>query len=147
MDLTGASEEVAGWPEGRSWPLAEPAKITLGGGAALRRPLLQLGLDPAAGSMTARAAGGCLHYFRLADATLRPLAAEAALALARGDAYIAVSPGALQLADSPAIARYLHLHDSFNAERLAEGLLDFMAQESGQAEFPEAVTVIVVEAR
>jgi len=108
--------------------------------------LLRLAVDPAA-TLTASAAGGSLHYFRLADATLRPLPADAALTFARGDAYIAVSPGARRLADSPAIARYLHVHDGFNAERLAEGLLRFLAQESGQADFPEDVTVLVVEAR
>jgi len=109
--------------------------------------LARLLIDPAAATITASAASGGLHYFRLADATLRPLPAETALTLARGDAYIAVSSGARRLADSPAIARYLHLHDGFNAERLAEGLLRFLAQESGQAEFPEDVTVLVVEAR
>ena len=138
-------DQLTGWPVGQTGPLAAPADITLWGGAPLA--LLRLTLDPAAASLSAVAAGGCLHYFRLADATLRPLPPQAALALARGDAYIALSPGALRLADSPAIARYLHLYDGFNAERLAEGLLRHLAQESGQAEFPEDVTVIVVEAR
>ena len=140
-----AHDRVDGWPADQAQLLAAPAEITLWGSALSR--LLRLTLDPAAVSLAAMAASGCLHYFRLADATLRPLPAEAALALARGDAYIALSPGALRLADSPAIARYLHLYDGFNAERLAEGLLHHLARESGQAEFPEDVTVIVVEAR
>jgi len=137
-------EVVTGSPADQTSPLAAPAAITLWGSGS--SPLLRLTVDPAAASLSA-AADGCRHYFRLADATLRPLPVEAALSLARGDAYIAVSPGALRLADSPAIARYLHVHDGFNAERLAEGVLRFLAQESGQAEFPEDVTVIVVEAR
>ena len=137
-------EHVAGWPADQPGPLAAPTAITLWGNNT--SPLLRLAVDPAAAAVSA-VSEGCLHYFRLADATLRPLPAEAALTLARGDAYIAVSPGALRLVDSPAIARYLHVHDGFNAERLAEGVLRFLAEETGQAEFPEDVTVIVVEAR
>jgi len=141
-----AGAVVTGWPETRAGELTAAADVHLRSGADAA-PWLRLTLDPAAVTITAAASGGCLHYFRLADATLRPLPPAAALTLGRGDAYIAVSPGALRLADSPAMARYLHLHDSFNAERLAEGLLLFLAQESGLVEFPEAVTVIVVEAR
>jgi len=138
--------QLSGWPEGLSGPLAAPVEIRLTDHAQPEIVLLRLAVDPAA-ALTASAAGGSRHYFRLADATLRPLPAEAALTFARGDAYIAISPGARRLADSPTIARYLHVHDGFNAERLADGLLRFLAQESGQAEFPEDVTVLVVEAR
>jgi hypothetical protein len=98
--------------------------------------------------LTASATGGTLHYFRFADATLRPLPpAPPALPFARGDAYIALSPGALRLADAPAIARFIHLRDYFNADRLARGLLEFLGQQAGLAGFPEDVTVLVVEAR
>jgi hypothetical protein len=140
-------DRLTGWPEELTGPLSVPAEISLYGTVAPQACLLRLALDPTAATLAASAAGGSLHYFRLAGATLRPLPAEAVLSFARGDAYIAVSPGALRLTDSPAIARYLHLRDGFNAERLAEGLLRFLAQESGQAEFPEDVTVLVVEAR
>jgi hypothetical protein len=44
------------------------------------------------------------------------------------------------------IARFLHLRDYFNAERLAEGALDLLAQEAG-GNMPDGVGVIVVEAR
>jgi|SRR5579859_554483 len=145
--LTGTHNQLSGWPAGDAGPLLAPAVITLSVGPSPSATALLLTIDPASAAITASAAGGSLHYFRLADATLRPLPAEATLTLARGDAYIAVSPGARRLADSPAMARYLHLHDGFNAEHLADGLLRFLAQESGQAEFPEDVTVLVVEAR
>jgi hypothetical protein len=39
------------------------------------------------------------------------------------------------------------LRDDFNAERLAEGLLRQLADVSGQTDFPNDVTVIVVECR
>ena len=145
--LSGSHNRLTGWADDRAGPLTAPAEIALTADDASRAALLHLAIDPAAATLAATAGGGSLHYFRLADATLRPLPAEATLPLARGDAYIAVSPGARRLADSPAIARYLHLHDGFNAERLADSLLRFLAQESGQAEFPEDVTVLVVEAR
>jgi hypothetical protein len=139
---------LAGWPAAQTGPVVAPAEIILSCAAEPRACIIRLALDPASATLTATAAGGSLHYFRLADATLRPLPAQAlAMSFARGDAYIALSPGARLLAGSPAIARFLHLRDGFNAERLAESVLNFLAQESGQAEFPEDVTALVVEAR
>ena len=108
---------------------------------------------------------GFFHYFRLADATLIPLPPEheatrhkpgrlpggrpqgSPLQFAAGDAYIAVSPGAGRLADSPGIARFLHLRDYFNAEKMAEALLAHLLELAGTDEIPEDVTVLVVEAR
>jgi hypothetical protein len=145
--LSHQHEHLAGWLSGKAGPVLAPVEVTLAGGGAPGATLVRLAIDPVTATLAAATAGGSRHYFRLADATLRPLPAEASLSFARGDAYIAVSPGARLLADSPAIARFLHLRDGFNAERLADGLLSFLAHESGQAEFPEDVTVLVVEAR
>jgi hypothetical protein len=143
--LTTNHVRLAGWPAG---PITAPVEITLWCAAEPQACLVRLTLDPASATLAASAAGGSQHYFRLADATLRPLPPEApALSFACGDAYIALSPGARRLAVTPSIARFLHQRDGFNAERLAESVLDFLAQESGQADFPEDVTVLVVEAR
>jgi hypothetical protein len=146
--FAGNRLRLAGWANDQAGPMLSPAEIILFYGAEPPIRLVQLAIIPMPARLTASVLDGSQHYYRLADATLRPLPAEArALTFARGDAYIAVSPGARLLADSPAIARFLHLRDDFNAERLAEALLDFLGQTSGQAEFPEAVTVLVVEAR
>ena len=147
MGPLGYHDRLDGWPNDEAGPLTAAVEITLSGGDAGQTLLVHLVINLGAATVAATAAGGSQHYFRLADATLRPLPAEAALSFDRGDAYIAVSPGARRLADGPAIARFLHLRDGFNAERLADGLLSFLAQESGAAEFPEDVTVLVVEAR
>ncbi len=109
---------------------------------------------------------GVAHFLRLADATLIPLPPEhegirhrlVAWQLARvqpggpgtplqlplnaGDAYIAVAGSPL---DSPAIARFIHLRDYFNAERLADALsheLRGLTPDPGTN-----VTLIVLEAR
>ncbi len=145
--LSGNHHRLDGWRGGEAGPVTAPVEVTLSGGPAPGAALVRLAIDPAAATLAAATTGGSWHYFRLADATLRPLPADAALTFARGDAYIAVSPGARLLVNSPAIARFLHLRDGFNAERLAGGLLSFLAQESGRVEFPEDVTVLVVEAR
>jgi hypothetical protein len=117
-------------------PLTESMTLALGG--------LRLAVDPARATLTAANDGGALHYFRYADATLKPLPSDPPpLILARGDAYIAVVPGPLALADSPAIARFLHLRDYFNAQRLAEALLAHLAETGGAA----GMSIVVVEAR
>ncbi len=146
--LGGQRLRLDGWVLDQSGPISAPAVISLAGGPEPAAELVRLVLDPQPAALRAGASGGSRHYFRLADATLRPLPAEAPLlALARGDAYIALSPGAARLASSPAIVRWLHERDDFNAERLAEGVLSFLAEKSGQIEFPEDVAVVVVEAR
>ncbi|MCC7361505.1 MAG: hypothetical protein IT317_18605 [Anaerolineales bacterium] len=115
-------------------PLREPETLRLGA--------LRVNVDAAAAVLTAANSGATLHYFRYADATLKPLpAAPPPLRLARGDAYIAVAGG--PALDSLRIARFLHLRDYFNAQRLAEVLLAHLA-EAGEA---EGVGVLVVEAR
>ena len=143
--LSSAPIQMEGWAEGRSGPVDQPRLVTLWSGAP-RHSLLRLSLEPAGGSLNAIASSGSLHYFRWADATLRPLPAEATVSLARGDAYVALTSEA-QRVGSPAIARFVHLRDYFNAERLAAGILDFLASESGQTAFKEDVAALVVEAR
>lgn len=107
---------------------------------------------------------GVLHYFRPADGALIPLPPEHApsrhrlipdrpesqgepLQLAPGDAYIALSPGAGRIADSPAVARFIHLRDYFNAEKLVDALLLQLSELAGSQDFPEDVTALVIEAR
>jgi hypothetical protein len=136
----------------------EPQHITLCGGPA--QTMLALELNPTALTLAYRSVPGVLHYFRLADATLIPLPPEheptrhkpgrpqgAPLQFAAGDAYIAVSPGVARITDSPTVARFLHLRDYFNAEKLADALLTHLLELAGAAEIPEDVTVLVVEAR
>ena len=147
MGQTDQRDRLDGWQAGAAGPILATVEIVLTGGNPQSDGQIRLAIDPSAKSLAAWAAGRSQHYFRLADATLRPMPAETRLALARGDAYIALSPGALRLASRPAVARYLHVRDDFNAERLAEGLLHFLADEYGQAALPEDVTVLVIEAR
>jgi len=125
-------------------------------------PNLRVRLDDTELSLRFTAQPGLLHYFRLADGTLIPLSPEyepahhklvpgrmqgPLLQFSAGDAYIAVSPGACRVTDSPALARFLHLRDYFNAEKLAEALLAHIVELSDADELPEDVTVLVVEAR
>jgi len=134
-------------------------RITLSRGEA---EILSLALDLSALTLNFTAQPGLLHYFRLADATLLPLPPEYAparhklapgqrhlppLRFSAGDTYIAVSPGVAQLADSPALARFLHLRDYFNAEKLCAALLAHLEELAAGQPFPEDVTALVVEAR
>ncbi len=134
---------ITGLPADWGAPLGAPAQITLAQGPGEPR-LLQVRADPAAMTVAATAAPDVLHYWRYADALLKPLPPAAPpLGLARGDAYVAVAPGAVNAADGPAIARFVHLRDTFNAQRLAEALGAHIVELAGDA----AVTVLVVEAR
>lgn len=121
-------------------------------------------LDPFRLTLMHAAQPGVLHYFRLADATLIPLppaylpsrhellpdreqSLGEPLQFAPGDAYIALSAGLTHLTDSPALARFLHLRDYFNADNLTEALLARAAELAEGALPPEDVTALVVEAR
>jgi hypothetical protein len=105
-------------------------------------------LDPSTLTLTYAASEGGLHYFRLADATLKPLTDHPGpLAFSPGDAYIALSPGARRVADGPTVARFLHMRDDFNAEKLADALLDHLMEMAGVDELPEDITALVIEAR
>lgn len=99
------------------------------------------------------AAAQILHYFRLADATVKLLPpAPPPLIFQPGDAYVAITPGAARMAgDQPggagaAIARFIHLRDYFNAGRLAEALLAHLLELNASAN-PSGAGVLVVEAR
>src|SRR5262245_44911372 len=92
--------------------------------ATLSAPGLTVAVDPATAALTVAHTGSAHHYWRWADGTLKPLpAGPAPLTLARGDAYIAVLAGDPPAVASVTIARFLHLRDYFNAQRLAEALL------------------------
>lgn len=136
-----------------------PELITLAHNEA---EILRLALDLPALTLSFTARPGLLHYFRLADATLLPLPPEHAparhklapghrhvppLRFSAGDAYIAVSPSVAHLADSPAIARFLHLRDYFNAEKLCAALLAHLEELAAGQPLPEDITILVVEAR
>lgn len=110
--------------------------------------LVDFHLDPETLTVTGQAREGVWHYLRLADGTLKPLPAHPQpLAFEPGDVYIALSPSARHVTDSPTLARFLHLHDAFNAEKLAAALLAHLIENAGEEAFIEAVTVLVIEAR
>jgi hypothetical protein len=109
---------------------------------------LCVALNASALILTCAAAEEVLHYFRFADATLKPLSDQPGpLAFSPGDAYIALSPGARRVADGPTVARFLHMRDDFNAEKLADALLDHLMEMAGVDELPEDITALVIEAR
>ena len=113
-----------------------PTALTLTHGGVV---LLRLNLQSAALVLTATARTGVWHCHRWADATVKPLPpTPAPLRLERGDTYVAV----FRSSDSAALARFIHLRDYFNAEKMAEAVWAH-AQEYGAA----AQAVIVVEAR
>ncbi len=130
--------------------------------------LVDVSFDEMAGSLRAQTMRGVFHYLRQSDATLIPLPPEATevghklvpwrldelgvrvdqapvLTLRPGDAYVAVTPGAAGLAEGTAIARFIHLRDYFNAERLAQSLADDIRSGRGDPQAP--FTVLVIEAR
>jgi hypothetical protein len=103
-------------------------------------------VDPAANLLAvAAAAGTTLHYWRLADASLKPLpAGPVSLQALPGDTYVAVVQAGMA-PDGPALARFIHLRDSFNADKLAANLLEHMAELGDTTGQPAGV--LVVEAR
>ncbi len=110
-------------------------------------------VDPNALTLTAAAGHDTRHYYRLADGTVKPLPpTPPPLPCRAGDAYIAVTPAAARLAApapggaSAAIARFLHLRDYFNAEKLAGALLAHVVELGADAD-AAGVGVLVVEVR
>lgn len=110
--------------------------------------VLTVEVDPSALVLTAAAAPTALHYFRLADGTVKPLPpSPGSLAFSAGDAYLAVAGAASPLSSlSTALARFLHLRDYFNADKLAAAVLDHLVElsEGGSA---EGAGVLVIELR
>ena len=99
-------------------------------------------------TLTCSAQAGVWHYFRWADGTLKPLPPQPEpISFEPGDTYIALSPSARHISDSPSVARFLHLHDNFNAEKLAAGLLTHLIENADRLPFSEEVTVLVIEVR
>ncbi len=109
-------------------------------------------VDPAPLRLTAAAQPPVRHYFRLADATVKPLApTPTPFHCLAGDCYVAVMLRAAGLADgapgganeaSTAIARFIHLRDYFNADKLARTLLGHLADLGATS-----AGVMVIEAR
>lgn len=127
-------------------PASDPAAMLagLGPGASLC-----LRLHDTALTLEAATRPGLWHYVRRCDATLIPLGPTLAqpLAFQRGDAYVALSPGAAQLTDSPTVARFIHLRDYFTAPALARAILAHIEDVTRTHDFPVDVTALVVEAR
>ena len=132
-----------GWQVGA---LAGPTRVVVsarpGGPEALTADLA-----PATVTIEPTAGDSARHWLRLADGTVRPLAkAPGPLALEPGDSYVAVVTGvAPDPALSIAAARFIHLRDYFNADKLAGALLAELAGQEGEA--ASGMGVLVVECR
>jgi len=112
---------------------------------AAREAEFYLHLDATALTLRAWAQTGW-HYFRLADGTVKlPPAETDVLACEAGDTYIAVSSGARHFTDSPTVARFIHLRDYFNADKLATALLQHIVAQATPAGV--SCGVLVVEVR
>ncbi len=82
-----------------------------------------------------------LHYSRLADGTVQPLSSDPRpLTLAPGDTYIALTSLSI---DSPTLARFLHLRDYFNADKLATALLAHLAE----LNYASPTALLIIECR
>jgi hypothetical protein len=138
------------------WVLTRPARLSLapdpGTPAVLTVELVPATLTLAAAALDP----DTLHYFRLADGSVKPLPpAPLPITCQAGDAYIAITPATARLAAAelggpgPAVARFLHLRDDFNAERLAQALLDHLRDlaPGAAAQALGGVAVMVIEAR
>ena len=138
----GPQENRPALSQGMEGPPAGPAALKVD--AAPGGPVcLEAALDPAALTVEASTSGGVAHWLRLADASLRPLTAQSALlVLERGDSYVALVTGDASLDPSVrmAAARFIHLRDYFNADKLAVALL--LELENGRG-----LGVLVVECR
>jgi hypothetical protein len=137
----GLTENCPVLSQGQAGPLPGPTLLAVSvspGGPQC----LEITLDPITLTAAANAGEGVAHWLRLADASLKPLAARPALLkLARGDSYVAVISGAgeLDLGQRMAAARFIHLRDYFNAEKMAAALLAELAE--------PRLGVLVVECR
>ena len=138
----GPQENSPVLSQGTAGPLVSPAALVVS--AAPGGPVcLQAALDPAALTAAATVSGGVSHWLRLADASLRPVPDQSGLmVLARGDSYVALVSSAPEPdpAQRMAAARFIHLRDYFNADKLASALLEELAAENG-------LGVLVVECR
>ena len=115
--------------------------------------LVTVYLNPTLLNVNAIICRGALHYWRLADGTVKPLLSDTPnMRFEPGDAYVAVTPDGARLAEtqpggaSAAVARFIHLRDYFNADRLAEALLAHLV-ELGEGAEAAGAGVLVVEAR
>ena len=133
-------------------PLPAPIRLrVLAGPRSLA--VISISVDPATSTLLPVADPAARHYFRLADATVKPLPpSPPPLTFEPGDAYVAVTPGAVALAAdqadgaSAALARFVHLRDYFNADKLAAALLEHLLALGGSQASPGA-GVLVVELR
>ena len=125
---------------------------------------LSVFLDPEARSLTAAAGPGAWQYLRLADATLKMLPATPETFVCQpGDAYAAVLVGGKyaggkqasgkhaagihaaggEAADlARAMARFIHLRDYFNADKLAAAGLEHLMGLCGEGSLSAGMLVI-----
>ena len=132
--------------QGQAGPAAGPTVLAVRASPG-GRLCLEAALNPEALTAAVSALGGVAHWLRLADASLRILPAQTGpLVLARGDSYVALIRGAAEPdpAQTMAAARFIHLRDYFNADKLAAALL--LELEDGNAGAP-GLGVLVVECR
>lgn len=150
----------------RHWPAGAPdigelRETPEGAEAALRdesglswRARIPLGNEP----VRWEGQGGFILFFRWADATTRPVPAagnrSGDFSMTPGDALVCLSGGAARVADfsgeafgSHRLAGHIHLHDEFNAPRLAEALLAELERHAGGRSPDGPVACLVIEAR
>jgi hypothetical protein len=94
---------------------------------------------------------GIIHFLRLADAALKQLGPDPGqVLLAPGDAYVAVISGGKSLTSETklATARFIHLRDEFNADKLAADLLKHLLADDNPASQPNpSLGALVIECR
>jgi len=92
-----------------------------------------------------------IHFLRLADAALKQLGPDPGqVVLAPGDAYVAVISGRQSLSSETtlATARFIHLRDDFNADKLAVDLLKHLLADDNLVSQPHAsLGALVIECR
>jgi hypothetical protein len=92
-----------------------------------------------------------LHFLRLADAALKHLGpGPCQVLLAPGDAYVAVISGRQSLSSESklATARFIHLRDDFNANKLAVDLLKHLLADDNPLSQPNpSLGALVIECR
>ena len=94
---------------------------------------------------------GIIHFLRLADAALKQLGPDPGqVLLAPGDAYVAVISGGKSLTSETklATARFIHLRDEFNADKLAADLLKHLLADDNPVSQPNpSLGALVIECR
>ena len=114
-------------------------------GTLFAEATLSIALNPQDFSLRVSGLPETIHYHRYADATLTPLPpTPPPFTLERGDCYLALSAGLLSITDAATIARFVHLRDYFNAEKLVQAIV---REIEDMGEVTHDVTILVIERR